>query len=604
MREPSSSQDHRVRAVTVILLTLLLWGCADKPQKKPKEPTTPPPESHQSAQKKRISLTLPASSHSEAFNAAEQALSQFDWMQASVTLQALADTASTPNDRAYITYLQARIAFLRGNQAAALAKLEKMNHPNVDPALRYRMLSFKASILEMQGDWLESALLATELLRTAPSDYSAAWKRNVWRNLERENETELLAARRLTMNPQWQGWLDLALISRGAPSSLPAQLSRWRNNHPGHPATAPLPGGLDYLQASPTRTGKVAILLPLSGKLARPGKAVLDGYLAAYYAARDNGGPSYELLILDVENYPTASSAYEYAVSQGAGIAIGPLSKSALADVATLLERPIPILALNRIDQVLPASGSALVQLSLAPQDEAQRVAEIAFGQGARRAIIIRPEGDWGAKVESALKQRWTTLGGSIASSATYNNPDEYSSSVKSVLSLDTSEQRASNIRRLLATNIESVPRRRLDPDVVFLLSRNAYEASSIKPLLAFHYAGNLPVYGISTIYTSIPDERNRDLEGIHLVETPWLLGANPELRVAIAAGDTGSGDYTQLNALGADAFLLQSEFGRLQSGADALLRGNTGLLSMDPNLRIHRELSAATLDGGVLKAQ
>ena len=175
---------------------------------------------------------------------------------------------------------------------------------------------------------------------------------------------------------------------------------------------------------------------------------------------------------------------------------------------------------------------------------------------------------------------------------------------MKSVLSLDASEQRASNIRRMLGTNIESIPRRRLDPDVVFLLSRNAYEASSIKPLLAFHYAGNLPVYGISTIYTSIPDERNRDLEGIHLVETPWLLGANPELRVAIAAGDTGSGDYTQLNALGADAFLLQSEFGRLQSGADALLRGNTGLLSMDPNLRIHRELSAATLDGGVLKAQ
>ena len=126
MREPSSSHDHRVRAVTVILLTLLLWGCADKPQKKPKEPTTPPPESHQSAQKKRISLTLPASSHSEAFNAAEQALSQFDWMQASVTLQASADTASTPNDRAYITYLQARIAFLRGNQAAALAKLGLM----------------------------------------------------------------------------------------------------------------------------------------------------------------------------------------------------------------------------------------------------------------------------------------------------------------------------------------------------------------------------------------------------------------------------------------------------------------------------------------------
>ena len=101
-----------------------------------------------------------------------------------------------------------------------------------------------------------------------------------------------------------------------------------------------------------------------------------------------------------------------------------------------------------------------------------------------------------------------------------------------------------------------------------------------------------------------MPDDRNRDLNGIRLVETPWLLGASPNLRVAIAAGDTGGGNYTRLNALGADAFLLQSEFSRLQSGADALLRGNTGLLSMDPQLRIHRELSPAIFDGGALQPQ
>jgi outer membrane PBP1 activator LpoA protein len=73
---------------------------------------------------------------------------------------------------------------------------------------------------------------------------------------------------------------------------------------------------------------------------------------------------------------------------------------------------------------------------------------------------------------------------------------------------------------------------------------------------------------------------------------------------VAIAAGDTDSDNYTRLNALGADAFLLQSRFRQLQAGADALLRGDTGLLSMDPQLRIHRELSLATFDGGDLTAQ
>jgi hypothetical protein len=118
--------------------------------------------------------------------------------------------------------------------------------------------------------------------------------------------------------------------------------------------------------------------------------------------------------------------------------------------------------------------------------------------------------------------------------------------------------------------------------------------------MLAFHYAGNLPVYALTTIYSGVPDERNQDLNGIHLVEMPWLLGDSPGLRATL----TGSGNYTRLNALGADAFLVQSNFIRLQSGADALFRGHTGLLSMDPNLRIQRELSAATFDGGALKAQ
>jgi len=59
---------------------------------------------------------------------------------------------------------------------------------------------------------------------------------------------------------------------------------------------------------------------------------------------------------------------------------------------------------------------------------------------------------------------------------------------------------------------------------------------------------------------------------------------------------------YTRLNALGADAFLVQLQFRQLQGGADALIRGNTGLLSMDPQLHIQRELVLSTFDEGAIK--
>jgi outer membrane PBP1 activator LpoA protein len=603
MREMNSRQHRQTRTIALILLTIILWGCADKPQKKESDPATPTTENQQPVKKQPgISLALPPSSYSAAFNSAEQSLAQFDWMQASVALQEISPDGLAPNDHTYLAYLQARINFIRGDQMQALAQLEQLDNPGMNAALRYRILSFQHYILEIQGDSLASAQLGDQLLRGAPHDTTAAWKRSVWRNLARTDKVQLMSALPAATDPQWRSWLELALITReDAPAS---QLSRWRNDNPNHPAAQPLPGGLDYLLTSGPQSGKVALLLPLSGKLAPAGKAILNGFLAAYYADHAVGGATNELLVMDVDRYPSASSAYDEAVRQGVSIVVGPLTKEELADLATQLERPVPILALNRIDETLPAAGSALVQLSLSPEDEAVSVAQLAFGTGARRALIISPAGEWGSKTQTALRERWASLGGTVASSATYSSYDDYSSSVKSTLSLDASEQRARDLGTVLGTNIEFTPQRRQDPDVVFLLSRNETEARSIKPLLAFHYAGKLPVYALSGIYSGVPDERNQDLNGIHLVETPWLLGANPGLRVALAAGDVGEGNYTQLNALGADAFLVQSGFSRLQSGADALFHGNTGLLTMDPNLRIQRELSAAIFDGGALKAQ
>ena len=285
---------------------------------------------------------------------------------------------------------------------------------------------------------------------------------------------------------------------------------------------------------------------------------------------------------------------------------VGPLSKEAVAELGSRADRSIPVLALNRMDaeDAVIQGGSAMVQFALAPEDEARDIAELAFGQGARNALIIRPQGEWGSKVAQALLERWQTLGGAVANSVTYSGREDYSASVKEALGIPASEHRAQAVRDILATEVESNARRRQDIDVVFLLSSNGAEARSLKPLLAFHYAGSLPVYAISSIYSGIPDPRDRDLDGINFVETPWLLGASPELKDAIAAGRTGTQSYTRLNALGADAFLVQSQFRQLQAGADALLRGNTGLLTMNPQLQIQRELLLTTFDGGAIEQQ
>lgn len=601
----SVSRQRKTRSGTLLAcLTVFIWGCSSAP-----EQTTPVvvkptvPDTRQTSSS--IDLRLPPSQFSAEFARAETALAGFDWMTASVALDSLEGEALSRDDQSYLKYLRARIAYARGLQDRALDDLAGLESPDVNPALQYRARNFRRHAMELAGRHAEGAQLGDLQLRTAPEAKRAALRRAIWWDLQRLDDQQLEQAMSNASDLQWFGWLELASIARYSSPGDNEDIATWRTNNADHPAAIDMPGGLAYLQENESSPPlKTAVLLPLSGRLAPAGKAVLDGYLAAYYAARSKGRAPPELLVLDLDHHDSAMTAYQEAVTQGAGLIIGPLSKTAVGELGTQVERPVPILALNRAEQVLPASGSALVQMSLAPEDEAVRIAEIAFGRGARSALILRPAGPWGDKVDRALTRRWSELGGQVAASSIYNGRDEYGASVKVGLDVNSSEKRARDVRNMLATNIEFTARRRQDLDAVFLLSRNGPEARSIKPLLAFHYAGSVPVYAMSTIYSGLPDARDKDLNGINLVEIPWLLGSSPGLRVAIAAGGTDSDNYARLNALGADAFLLQTRFTQLQAGPDVLLRGNTGLISMDPQLRLHRELSLATFDGGAIQPQ
>jgi outer membrane PBP1 activator LpoA protein len=605
MRDTRNSQLNRIAQLCLTMIMLGLWGCSSEPIKQP-EPPPPPVEAPKPVTPERTSLTLPPSAYSEQFRQADQLLTNNQWMAATEVMGAIPTAESSDTDRVYLGYLQARIAYLRGKPGEALALLASLEYPGMNGGQRYRILTLKRHISEMQGDYLESARLGDQVLRLAPTADAPPLKRHIWRDLQHVGTVQLEQAAAVASDMQWQEWLQLALLTRAPLAAQLQNLPLWWQNNSQHPAANPLPGGLAYLINTPPTLQKVAVILPLSGRLAPAGRAVRDGYLASYYASRESGGPQYDILVLDQDSYGSASVAYDVALSQGASIVVGPLSKEAVAELGSRADRSIPVLALNRMDaeDAVIQSGSAMVQFALAPEDEARDIAELAFGQGARSALVIRPQGEWGSKVAQALLERWQTLGGAIANSVTYSGREDYSASVKEALGIPASEQRAQAIRDILGTEVESNARRRQDIDVVFLLSSNGAEARSLKPLLAFHYAGSLPVYAISSIYSGIPDPRDRDLDGINFVEMPWLLGASPELKDAIVAGRTGTQSYTRLNALGADAFLVQSQFRQLQAGADALLRGNTGLLTMNPQLQIQRELLLTTFDGGAIEQQ
>ena len=545
-------------------------------------------------------LQMPSGRWDAEFSSAESSLARVDWMQAEQTLAAVKAPLNT-DETARRDYLLARAAFLRGDEALVERLLEGIGDDGPATALLLQRDDLARQVASLAGRWLESARIGTGQLGLGADD--TLLQRQIWHDLNRVPVPELTDALAQADAGNWQGWLQLALLNATADSlgELQAGLQQWRREHSEHPAATALPGGLEFLSEALQPLQKVVLLLPLGGRLEPAARAVRDGYLAHYYAARARGDASHDVAVVDTDTFPSTVAAYQHAVANGADLVIGPLSKEGVTELGQFSPRPVPVLALNRVDEPVNQDVSALVQLSLAPEDDAERIAELAFGQGARRALVLRPAGSRGARLEDVLRQRWQALGGSIAATAGYSSPEAYSDQIKTALNLGASEQRAQDIRSMLATNIEFTARRRQDIDVVFLLADTPAEARSLKPLLAFHYAGTLPVYATSSIYSGLPDPRDRDLSGARLVELPWLLGSHPSLRVAIAAGGTGSDDFARLNALGADAWLLQSRFAQLQGGADTLIRGSTGLLRLDPGLRILREPQLATFDGSEL---
>jgi len=526
--------------------TIVLLSACGSPGGGKQEPTPSPV-----VEKPRAELSgaarhqLPPSDFSEQFLRAEQNLFEFNWMAAESALATIPLEMTALTDDQYLGYMQARILYIRGDQAAAYESLSALNRSTQNAAIRHKVISFQRYMDSLSGHFLRSAQLGDRLLREAsPGAESDTLRRNIWKDLQRAARPQLQAAISSATDQQWLGWLELAQICSGTPGTAQHKLAlqQWRSHRPLHPAAIKLPGGMDFLLNDTVKPKKVAILLPLSGRLAPAAQAVRDGYLADYYAARAAGNDSFEVDIMDVLAYSSATEAYQFAVADGADFVVGPLSKQAVEELGNLPNRQVPVLALNRIDKALPPGDTALVQLALAPEDEARQIARLAFGKGARQALVIRPAGSWGNKMEQALRKQWLRLGGTVSATASYSSREDYSNSMSSAMKLPASEQRARGVRSMLATNIEFTARRRQDLDVVFLLSKSGVEARSLKPLLAYHYASDLPVYATSSIYRGVVDTRDRDLNGINLVEIPWLLGSSSGSRARHIHASTHSG--------------------------------------------------------------
>ncbi|MGP4845707.1 penicillin-binding protein activator [Marinobacter sp. 1Y8] len=461
----------------------------------------------------------------------------------------------------------------------------------------------QARTFKLAGRTLTAAQTLMASANLQQGGNSASYNDRIWQLLK-ETQTALLEKKAQTaIGYEQQGWMELALSLRKPDVSLDSQggtIRGWQSNWADHPAALKLPSELSLIiSLSEERPGNIALALPLTGPLAEAGKAIRDGFMTAYYTDqnRTDADVRIDVFNTDEQDFPTL---YSEISKTGPDLVVGPLEKSALNSMTQRDTLPIPLLALNYLDENQQAPAN-LYQYGLSAEDEARQIADRLVADKLNQAVALIPYGDWGDRIEQALIKRMTADNGRILDVVRYDREENLRKTVASLFDIDVSRQRAITVEQTIGLNIEFEPRRRQDIDAIVLVASPTI-ARQLKPMFAFYFGGNLPVYSPSIIYTGTPDSgRDGDLENIHFTDLPWMLSPDEPLRErASAALPEVSQRYGRLFAMGVDAYQLSSKLQLLSRVEGSDINGLTGTLSMTSSGVVSRQQQWAMFKNGV----
>ena len=402
---------------------------------------------------------------------------------------------------------------------------------------------------------------------------------------------------------QLRGWLELALVAldnQGYIDEQRVRLEDWERAWPNHPARQPLPEDMALLKTLDAgKTAQIAVLLPASGRLKNAGSAVRDGLMLAYFDARARGASVPPLAFYDTEATDNVRALYRKAVSSGAELVIGPLSKERVRALSTLKEMSVPVLALNYTDENYPSNDN-FYQFGISNTDDAALAAERARQLRYQRVLIIHGMDKSGTRTAEAFEEAWKMQDGEIAAVIEFESEQTASNEIRNGLHVQRSKKRAQIVESAIGESLEATPRRRQDLDFVYL-PVNFQQARSIKPLLAFHFAQDLPTYASSRVYRGKVDiNSDSDLNGIIFTDTPWALGAVPQKAARIENYvQQGAAPSKNLYALGIDAFHMVPRVALMANSPSARFSGLTGTLMVSNRGLIIRRPSWAVFRQG-----
>lgn len=402
--------------------------------------------------------------------------------------------------------------------------------------------------------------------------------------------------------PQAQKPITAPPAERAPPVSPPGAVPPGATSRPETPPpTAPTPGPtapgagavpslLPYLTGRPSpdapppfaepppappRTEgsvRVALLLPLSGPNAVLGRAMLN---AAQLAVFDWADERFELVVHDTGvTAESAQRAAQNAVSDGAGLILGPLLAGSVRAVAPIA-RPagVPVVAFSS-DRTVAAPGVYL--MGFLPEAEVRRVVGYARGRGVTRFAALVPDNDYGAAVVGALRQVAGAAGATVGRVQYYNPAaSDFAPVVRQLADYDSRRQALLEQKKALQGRDDEVSRRALErlerhhtlgevPFDALLVPDGGQRLQALAALLPFY---DIDPAKVRMLGTGRWDEPGLGAEPA--LVGGWFAAPSPESRAVFEKRyrDVFKTKAPRLATLAYDAAALAAVLGKAESG-------------------------------------
>lgn len=447
---------------------------------------------------------------------------------------------------------------------------------------------------------------------------------------------------------------ELTEANASSPATLAKELQNFQQVYRGHILETTLPNNvLKATQLTDAGANNIAVLLPLSGRLARSGQVVKNGIMSAYYTDVEKRQDEHLLPRLRFIDTNGADTQHLLSEIGDTKFIVGPLLKDTVESLIPNLPVGVNVLALNRpeeladpvatndtttSDTLVTTTDSALNgdsntfggklgnsdtqgelgamdlptslnYFGLAPEDEAKQLAEFIFNKGYRAPIVIAAQSNLYQRMDATFKKYWKALNSkenklrTNITSVTFNDSNSLREGITQALDVAQSNDRINQIEYMTNDEVYNMPRSRRDIDAIIAFA-SPQDTELLNPIIEASlnpYDGKqVPVYATSRSmdYDSGKNQW-RDLQNVHFIDMPWLMPSHKwqtlqqEVELAWENQNTMQ---KRLFAFGFDAYQLLPQLGMLNTLKYLSHEGLTGTLSLNQQGEVIRQQPQAMI--------